>query len=150
MATDKEKAMFEKAVGYVNKWLQVVDAVDDGLMKTHEAVGYVRDKAISVLDTAQDGVFALSGYLEKYREYVYQNIMEQEEALYGTASSGPVEDGAQAVVDIEAETAKMSGSEKVAFLVEELGMPATKFANWDEATVTNTVHLLKFRKLNKQ
>ena len=150
MSTDKEKAMFEKAVGYVNKWLRVVDAADDGLMKTHEAVGYVKDSVYDVLSAAQDGVFALSEKLEKYREYVYSNIMEQETALYGDSSTGPVVDGAKAVEDIERETAAMSGSEKVAFLVEELGMPATKFANWDEATVTNTVHLLKFRKLDKQ
>lgn len=150
MTTDKEKAQFEKAVGYVNKWLQVVDAVDDGLMKTHEAVGYVREVVSDVFDAAQDGVFAISEKLEQYREYVYDNIMKQEVELYGEDSSGPVVDGAQAVVDIEAETAKMSAQEKVAFLVEELGMPATKFANWDDATVTNTVHLLKYRKLDKQ
>lgn len=149
MSTDKEKAIFEKGVRYVNKWLQVVDAVDDGLMKTHEVVGHVRDTVSDVFDAAQDGVFALSEKLEKYREFVYQNVAEQEQAVYGDSSTGPVVDGAQAVADIERETAAMSGSEKVAFLVEELGMPATKFANWDEATVTNTVHLLKFRKLNK-
>ena len=150
MATDKEKAMFEKAVGYVNKWLQVVDAVDDGLMKTHEAVGYVREVVTHVLDAAQDGVFTVSAQLEKYREYVYNNIIEQEQKLYGTTSSGPAAHGFQSVIDIETETAKMSDSEKIAFLVEELGIDAHRFNSWDAETITNTIHLLKIRKLNEQ
>lgn len=65
-----DKAFLDKLNAYANEHVddvvEVIYAVNDGLMKTHEFIGNVQDRVDDVFQAAIDGVWKVSEVIELY------------------------------------------------------------------------------------
>jgi len=143
MSTDKEKEIFEKAMGYVDKYITFVNGIDDGLMKVHELIGGMAthvDNAVdavrNVLDSAQEGVYIVSQKLNEHVDSVLEHAQRKAEEVYPdpTEVKSPVQDD-PSVKKIE----DLSREEMVKILSNHLGMPTDSFGRWDEDVLRQAV-----------
>lgn len=87
-----DKAFLDKLNAYANEHVddvvEVIYAVNDGLMKTHEFIGHVQDRVDDVFQAAIDGVWKVSEVIELYADnLVVSNTMAE---TYG--KTAPVQD----------------------------------------------------------
>ena len=158
--SDKQKAAFEKSVEYVNKWLQTLDAFDDGLMKAHEFIGVVQDRVDEAFEFARDSVFSLSELLDEYRNGVWERVAEAEKLVYPVAEAdgcpADTSEDEQPVDDNLASqpvkpTSDMSHEEKAEFLIQEYDLDRSSeqkqaLMSSSPATLSEAVNILRMRK----
>jgi hypothetical protein len=165
MSNDKEKAVHEKAVEYLNKYMSVLDVVDDGLMKAHELLGAAESTIMDITSGAQNLVWDLSEKLSKYRDEVWERVQEDEDALYGNEpkdgcpsdmqekpypDNGKTHEEEFGTKPIKP-TDDMSRQEKIDYVIDGYGLERSQaqldaFKGASDATLNYAVNTLRRRK----
>lgn len=152
MSSDKEKAAFEQAAKYLNKFMSHVDGIEDGLMKVHEGIGYVAEKVDEFAAAMQEGVMHVAEMLDEYREGVWDAAAAEEKRVYPEQTLRDESlDGCPAPDAKPVKpTADMSRSEKIDFLIKEYSLPDTRAQHatleaCTDQTLTQAVDILRRR-----
>lgn len=153
---DKKQEQFEKAMSYVERYLKGIDAIDTGLMKTHEVVSTAQLKVEEGFNFVMAKLYDASEKLEHYRDDIWEAVQVAEDNAY-PATDAPVQD--EIKVDnptpgnIVKATEDMSRDEKIAYIREQLGEPDASrisYDGWDNLALTNGVDYLKMRRAHEQ
>lgn len=138
-----DKETFDKAEKYIGKYMDAVDAFDDGLMKVHEFIGTVQDHVDAVFQGAIDGVWKLSELVDKYRDDVYARVEEDRKKVYGEPGTPYVDE----FTDAPTETEEPTHQEKVDFLINAYGVNSVSaketFNELDDKTINDAYEALK-------
>lgn len=121
MTNERDKAIFQKAAGYIEKYLGGVQGVQNALIKFHDAI----PSAVAALDelsyTVQEKVMDIHEMLDNYTEDVWARVAEREEELYPQHNvTVPKQERKQDVTNKRAE--EMSKNEKIDFLIKAYGL----------------------------
>lgn len=144
---------FEKGMLKVEKVLKGLDAIDTGLMKTHELVGTVQWQVSKGFDFVADKLMGISDYIGAVRDDIFEAVDNAEKEAYGESSTGPVQDVQSEWVNVGAygritkaeadKTDAMSRDEKIEYVSKAMGSAPEGYANWADDTLTAGVNFLK-------